>query len=102
MRTLKRIVAMGSTAAVAVTMMASGASADELTDYLERANQSTYTANRLVVSVWGGQTQISSSFVEHSRGMEMVEVDSTWTVVGKRLIRCTPPWPFGLPSIASK
>ena len=100
MRTLKRSVAMGSTAAVAVTMMASGASADELTDYLERANQSTYTANRLVVSVWGGQTQISSSFVEHSRGMEMVEVDSTWTVVGNGTAMTMDEAPLGVAFMA--
>ncbi len=82
MTALRRLATIGSVAAVSVTLLATGASADELTDYLERANQSTYTANRLVVSLWGGQTQISSSLVEHSRGMEMVEVDSTWSMIG--------------------
>lgn len=100
MKALRRIATIGSTAAVAVTMIASGASADELTDYLERANQSTYTANRLVVSVWGGQTQISSSFVEHSRGMEMVEVDSTWTVVGNGTAMTMDDAPHGVAFMA--
>jgi hypothetical protein len=82
MTALRRLATIGSVAAVTVTLAATGASADELTDYLDRAHQSTYSADRLVVSVWGGQTQISSSFVEHSQGMEIIQVDSTWSMVG--------------------
>lgn len=82
MTMLRRAATVGGTAVLAVSMLAPAAVAEELTDYLDRAMQSTYTANRLVVSVWGDETSISSSFVEHADGMEMVRVDSTWTVVG--------------------
>ncbi len=82
MTPMKRLATVGGTAALAIGLLATAASADELTDYLDRAQESTYTANRLVVSVWGDQTQVSTSFVEHSNGMEMVRVDTTWTMVG--------------------
>ena len=96
MKTLSRLVTVASVAAVTVTLIASGASADELTDYLERAHQSTYSANRLVVSVWGGQTQISSSFVEHSQGMEVIQVDSTWSMIGNGTAMTMDDTPSGV------
>lgn len=78
----RRIATIGGTAALTVGLFAGTASAGGLTDLLDRAQQSTYTANRLVVSMWGGDTEVSSEFVEHSSGMEMVRVDSTWSIVG--------------------
>jgi len=101
MTALRRIATVGSVAVISMTLFAAGASADELTDYLDRANQSTYTANRLVVSVWGGQTQISSAFVEHSQGMEMVEVDSTWSVVGNGTAMTMDEAPSGVAFMAN-
>ncbi len=74
--------------AVAVTALAVGlaspgaAVADELTDLLEGVWSSTYTADRFVVSVWDGQTSVSKAFVEHADGVEMVRVDSSWTLIG--------------------
>ena len=53
MTPMKRLATVGGTAALAIGLLATAASADELTDYLDRAQESTYTANRLVVSVWG-------------------------------------------------
>ena len=82
MTPMRRLATVGSTAFLVVGLFATAASADELTDYLDRVQESTYTANRLVVSVWGDQTQVSTAFVEHSDGMEMVRVDTTWTMVG--------------------
>ena len=61
---------------------ATGAIAAELDDVLGEARESTYTASRLVVSLWGGQTQVSREFVEHADGMEMVRQDTTWSMVG--------------------
>jgi hypothetical protein len=92
---------IGSVAAVTVTLLATGASADELTDYLDRANQSTYTANKLVVSIWAGQTQISSSLVEHSRGMEMVQVDSTWSMIGNGAVMTMGEAPSGIAFVSN-
>lgn len=82
MTRFRRIVTVGAVAAVTVSMMAPPALADDLADYLDAVHRSTYTANRLVVSVWGGRTQISLALVQHSGGMEMVRVDSTWSMIG--------------------
>jgi hypothetical protein len=101
MTALRRLAVIGSVAAVTVTLAAAGASADELTDYLERSNQSTYSANRLVVSVWGGQTQITSSFVEHSQGMEIIQVDSTWSMVGNGTAMTMDDAPHGVAFMSS-
>jgi hypothetical protein len=101
MTALRRLVTIGSIAAATVAMLATNASADELTDYLERANQSTYSANKLVVSVWGGQTEISSSFVEHSDGMEMVRIDSTWSMIGNGTAMTMGDAPRGVAFMAS-
>jgi len=78
----RRFATIATTAMATVGLFATTASADDLTDLLNRAQQSTYTANRLVVSMWEGDTQVSSEFVEHSSGMEMVRVDSVWSIVG--------------------
>ncbi|MEZ5174616.1 MAG: hypothetical protein R2823_00205 [Acidimicrobiia bacterium] len=82
MTALRRIAIVGGTALVVVGLVAAAAVADELGDYLERVQDSTYTANRLTVSVWGDETQVSSAFVEHAPGSEMVRVDSSWTMAG--------------------
>lgn len=82
MTTRRRLATVATTTAVLVGSLGTAASAETLTDYLERSHQSTFTANRLVVSVWGGQTQVSKAFVEHSNGTEMVRIDSTWSMVG--------------------
>jgi hypothetical protein len=79
---LNRMAAVAGTAAVLVGLLPTAAIADDLTDLLNRANESTYSANRLVVSVWGGQTEIVKSFVEHSDGSEIVRVDQSWSFVG--------------------
>ncbi|KAA3636931.1 MAG: hypothetical protein DWP92_08760 [Armatimonadetes bacterium] len=73
---------VGGTALLTIGLFATTATAGEVTELLDRAQQSTYTANRLVVSMWDGDTKVSSEFVEHSSGMEMVRVDSTWSIVG--------------------
>jgi hypothetical protein len=82
MNALRRAALVGGSALLTVGLLAGTASADELGDYLDRAKESTYTANRLIVSVWGDETRISSAFVEHANGTEMVRVDSTWSIVG--------------------
>lgn len=82
MTRLNRIAAVAGTAAVLIALVPSAASADDLSDILNRVNDSTYSANRLVVSVWGGQTEIVRSFVEHADGSEIVRVDEVWSFVG--------------------
>jgi len=82
MTMLRRAATVGGFALLTLGLVASSAVADELSDYIDRAKDSTYTANRLVVSVWGEETRISSSYVEYSDGTEMVRVDSTWSIVG--------------------
>lgn len=82
MTRLNRIAAVAGTAAVLVALVPSAATADDLSDLLTRVNDSTYSANRLVVSVWGGQTEIVRSFVEHADGAEIVRVDEVWSFVG--------------------
>ncbi len=82
MNTLRRVAAVAGTAAVIVGLVPAGALADDLTDILARANGATYSANRLVVSAWGGNTAIVRSFVEHANGSEIVRVDESWSFVG--------------------
>lgn len=77
-----RSVVVGSTFVVAMGLFAAPASADELTDVLERARASTWTATRLTVSVWGDQTNVVRERVEHADGAEMIRVDETWSMVG--------------------
>jgi hypothetical protein len=79
---IRRVATVATTTALLIGTLSSTANAETLSDYLDRAHESTFTANRLVVSVWGGETQISKSFVEHADGTEMVRVDSTWSLVG--------------------
>jgi hypothetical protein len=74
--------AVVGTAAVLVGLLPTAALADDLTDLLKRANEATYSADRLVVSVWGGQTEVVKSFVEHADGSEIVRVDEAWSFVG--------------------
>ncbi len=80
--TARRITTISGTAVLVLGLLATGARADDLTVVLDRMQQATYSANRLVVSTWGEDTEVSSEFVEHASGMEMVRVDSTWSIVG--------------------
>lgn len=77
-----RSAVVGSTLAVTIGLLAVPASADDLTDVLERARSSTWTATRLTVSVWGDQTSVVRERVEHAAGAEMIRVDETWSMVG--------------------
>jgi hypothetical protein len=64
------------------TSFVTSASATELDDVLTEARDSTYTASRLVVSVWGGRTQVAREYVEHADGMEIVRRDAKWSMTG--------------------
>lgn len=79
---VRRIATVAATTAVLVGSLATGAAAETLADVLERTQGSTYTADRLTVSIWGGETQIAKASVEHADGTEMVRIDSTWSMVG--------------------
>ena len=88
MKLMTRSVVAGTTIAVAMAIGAPGALAADLSDLLEDAQRSTYTATRLTVSVWGDQTQLKRERVEHANGAEMVRADETWSMVGNgRTIR---------------
>ena len=63
-------------------MVSPWAVADDVSEVLDRARESTYTATRLTVSVWGNQTQVIRERVEHSNGAEMIRIDETWSMVG--------------------
>ncbi len=82
MTVVRRLVLVAASVALLISLPAGGAVAAELEDVLDEASGSTYTASRLVVSVWGGQTQVSREFVEHADGMEMVRRDTNWSMVG--------------------
>ncbi len=78
----RRLLLVGMSALLLMAVPAAGAVAAELDELLYEARSSTYTASRLVVSVWGDQTQISREFVEHADGMEMVRRDTDWSMAG--------------------
>jgi len=65
-----------------VSMIPGVAFAGELDDVFADARESTYTAARLVVSIWGGETQVSRQLVEHVNGMEMIRTESDWSMTG--------------------
>ncbi len=79
---VRRFLFVGTPAMLVMASFITAASATELHDVLAEARDSTYTASRLVVSVWGGQTQVSREFVEHADGMELVRRDTTWSMTG--------------------
>ncbi|MGI9665780.1 MAG: hypothetical protein ACR2N2_01595, partial [Acidimicrobiia bacterium] len=89
---LRRAVVVGAAAAVVMTV-AAPVMADELSDVLADAHESTYTATRLTVSVWGEQTKLVRERVEHANGSEMVLVDETWSMTGngQRLVMDDAP-----------
>jgi hypothetical protein len=82
MTTLRRFLLVGASALLTVAMPVGSAIAADLDDVLADARESTYTASRLIVSVWGGQTQVTREFVEHADGMEMVRRDTDWSMAG--------------------
>ncbi|MEN8041999.1 MAG: hypothetical protein ABFR95_10905, partial [Actinomycetota bacterium] len=83
MMLIRRTLVVGATAALLSSVFVGTASAGELEDVLAEASGSTYTASRLVVSIWGGETQVSREFVERSDGMEMIRRDASWSMAGK-------------------
>jgi hypothetical protein len=82
MTTPRRFLLVGASALLILAMPVGGAFAAELDEVLAGARESTYTASRLIVSVWGGQTQVTREFVEHADGMEMVRRDADWSMAG--------------------
>ncbi len=82
MNAVRRLLFVGTSAVLVMALFVTAASATDLDDVLTEARNSTYTASRLVVSVWGGQTQVSREFVEHAEGLEMVRTDANWSMTG--------------------
>jgi hypothetical protein len=79
---LRRSAVVGTTLAVAMVIGTPVALADDLADVLDRARNSTYTATRLTVSMWGEQSRLTRERVEHANGAEMIRVDEAWSMVG--------------------
>ena len=79
---LRRSLVAGSTLAVAMMVASPAATADDVTDLLDRTRDATYTATRITVSVWGDNTSLTKERVEHAKGNEMIRVDETWRMVG--------------------
>ncbi len=82
MNFVRRSMFVATSAILVATSIATSVSATELDDVLTGARDSTYTASRLVVSVWGGKTQVTREYVEHADGMEIVRRDSKWSMTG--------------------
>lgn len=78
----RRFLLVAASVIVVSAIPVGGAVAAELEDVLDEANGSTYTATRLIVSMWGGQTQVGREFVERANGMEMVRRDTDWSMEG--------------------
>ncbi len=82
MTVIRRSLLVGASALLILSLPVGGAFAADLDGVLTDAQESTYTASRLIVSVWGGQTQVTREFVEHADGMEMVRRDADWSLAG--------------------
>lgn len=82
MRLPQRSFILAALTALAMGVFPGVSGAGELDDVLADARTSTYTASRLVVSLWGGQTQVSRQLVIHTDDMEIVRTDSSWSMTG--------------------
>lgn len=82
MNAARRFVLVATSVVLVATSFVTSVSATELDDVLTDARDATYTASRLVVSVWGGKTQVSREYVEHADGMEIVRIGAKWSMTG--------------------
>ena len=82
MISVRRFLFLGASVVLVFAIPAGTAFAADLELVLDEATGSTYTATRVIVSMWGGQTQISREFVERANGMEMVRRDTDWSMAG--------------------
>jgi hypothetical protein len=78
----RRFLVVGGAALLILAIPVGSAVAAEIDDVLDEASESTYTATRLIVSMWGDQTRVGREFVEHANGMEMVRRDTSWSMAG--------------------
>ncbi len=69
---LRRVVVLGTLAAVAIAVVAPPAGADDLSDYLEEADLATYSGRRMVGTNWDGWERMEVVDVEQLGGMAMI------------------------------
>jgi len=77
----RRLAILGSLVAATI-IIATPAVADELGDYLEEADQATYSGRRVVRTTWDGLERMGFVDVEQLAGMAMVSVGQSYMMVG--------------------
>jgi len=77
----RRMAILGSLVA-ASALAGTPAVADELNEYLEEADQATYSGRRLVATTWDGLERMGVVDVEQLGGMAMVSSGHTYIMVG--------------------
>lgn len=81
--TTVRLVLLGSLTAALVVVVALPASAtDDLSDYLEDADEATYSGRRLVGTTWDGIDAMGVMQVQHTDGLTMLGPSSDFAMVG--------------------
>lgn len=80
--TAKRLAILGSLVAAATVLVVTPAIADELADYLEEAEDATYSGKRLIGTTWDGTERMGVVDVEHLGGLAMVGSGHSYIMVG--------------------
>lgn len=84
---LRRLGALGAAALTLVVFVGPPAAADELSDYLEHADDAVYSGRRIVFTVWDGQSRFALLDVEHADGMSVVTRYGDHVMIGGGKIR---------------
>jgi hypothetical protein len=78
---IRRVAILGTLVAVAV-VVAAPALADDLSDYLEEADQATYSGRRLIGTTWDGMERMGIMDIEHRGGLTMLSSGRSYVMVG--------------------
>ncbi len=82
MITARRSAVIGTSVLLTLAVFAPSAWAGDVDHLLEAAKDATYSANRVTVSVWGDQAQVTEQWVEHWSEGEIVKTKSVWSAYG--------------------
>lgn len=80
--TVRHLVILGSLAAAATALVVTPALADELSEYLEEADEAAYSGTRLIGTTWDGLERTGVVGVEHLGGVAMVSSGHSYMMVG--------------------
>ena len=78
---IRRVAILGTLVAVAI-VVAAPALADDLSEYLEEADQATYSGRRLIGTTWDGMERMGITDIERRGGLAMLSSGRSYVMVG--------------------